>query len=314
MYRNVRKITGFVSALLLFALASPAQLDTGPITVAVKDASGSVVPGANVVLRNENTGIDARTGVSNEQGNFNAPLIPSGSYSVHVELRGFKSYQQSGIYLQVNQQVTITVAVQVGEVSEQATGTGAAPLVESPAGVIRETVDRVRVSELPLNGRNVLQLQVLVPGSVSGGSLDQGAGTPGYAVNGGIAGSNMYSLDGGEYQDAYFNPPLPFPHPDPIHDSPIHPHSPPPQFYRPPHDRRQGQGPYPVSPATPAEQQKAYQRVRPAATTSLNSDFPTPYAQQWNFNIQQPLPFETVLALAYVGSKSSRLFGSHNLN
>ena len=218
MYRNVRKICGFVSTLLLFALASPAQLDTGTITVAVKDASGSVVPGANVVLRNENTGIDTRTGVSNEQGNFNAPLIPSGSYSVHVELRGFKSYQQSGIYLQVNQQVTIPVALQVGDVSEQVTVTGAAPLVESTSGVIRETVDRVRVSELPLNGRNVLQLQVLVPGSVSGGSLDQGAGTPGYAVNGGIAGSNMYSLDGGEYQDAYFNAPLPFPNPDAIQE------------------------------------------------------------------------------------------------
>jgi len=218
MYRNVRKITGFVSTLLLFALASPAQLDTGTITVAVKDASGSVVPGANVVLRNENTGIDARTGVSNEQGNFSAPLIPSGSYSVHVELRGFKAYQQSGIYLQVNQQVTIPVGLEVGEVSEQVTVAGAAPLVESTSGVIRETVDRVRVSELPLNGRNVLQLQVLVPGSVSGGSLDQGAGTPGYAVNGGIAGSNMYSLDGGEYQDAYFNAPLPFPNPDAIQE------------------------------------------------------------------------------------------------
>src|SRR5215467_100412 len=218
MYKSISKITGFVSTLLLFVLASYAQLDTGTITVAVKDASGSVVSGAHVVLRNENTGIDARTGLSNEQGNFNAPLIPSGSYSVHVELPGFKSYQQSGIYLQVNQQVTIPVALQVGEVSEQVTVTAAAPLVESTAGVIRETIDRVRVSELPLNGRNVLQLQVLVPGSVSGGSLDQGAGTPGYAVNGGIAGSNMYSLDGGEYQDAYFNAPLPFPNPDAIQE------------------------------------------------------------------------------------------------
>jgi outer membrane receptor protein involved in Fe transport len=103
-------------------------------------------------------------------------------------------------------------------VSEEVTVTGVAPLVESTSGVIRETVDRVRVSELPLNGRNVLQLQVLIPGSVSGGSLDQGAGTPGYAVNGGIAGSNMYSLDGGEYQDAYFNAPLPFPNPDAIQE------------------------------------------------------------------------------------------------
>ena len=139
MYRIVGKITGFVSTLLLFALASPAQLDTGTITVAVKDPSGAVVLGAHVVLRNENTGIDARNGVSNEQGNFNAPLIPSGSYSVHVELPGFKSYQQSGIYLQVNQQIPFC-RPSSGEANEQITVTGAAPLVESV--VIRETIDR----------------------------------------------------------------------------------------------------------------------------------------------------------------------------
>jgi hypothetical protein len=91
-------------------------------------------------------------------------------------------------------------------------------MVESTSGVLRETIDHVRVSELPLNGRNVLQLQVLIPGSVSSGSLDQGAGTPGYTVNGGIGASNMYSLDGGEYQDAYFNAPLPFPNPDAIQE------------------------------------------------------------------------------------------------
>ncbi len=216
----MKHLKPFAVAIALLSLTTmlKAQLDTGTITVLVKDVSGSVVPGANVVLRNENTGIEVRTGTTNEQGNFNAALIPSGSYSIHVELQGFKASQQSGIYLQVNQQLSVPVALQVGEVSEQVTVTGAAPLVESTSGAIRETVDRVRVSELPLNGRNVLQLQVLIPGSVSAGSLDQGAGTPGYAVNGGIGGSNMYSLDGGEYQDAYFNAPLPFPNPDAIQE------------------------------------------------------------------------------------------------
>jgi len=76
-------------------------------------------------------------------------------------------------------------------------------------------------------------------------------------------------------------------------------------------DPYQGMGPYPFTPPTTAAQKKAYQFVRPAATTSFNADFRTPYTQQWNFNIQQQLPFEAVLSLAYVGSKSSRLFGSH---
>ncbi|HZT36516.1 MAG TPA: carboxypeptidase regulatory-like domain-containing protein [Bryobacteraceae bacterium] len=203
---------------VLSATALFAQLDTGTITIVVRDASGSVVPGAAVTLRNENTGVEARTGATNEQGVLTAALIPSGSYSVHVEMRGFKSYQRAGIYLQVNEQLSIPVTLQVGEIAEQVVVTGTAALVEATTGTLRETIDRVRVSELPLNGRNVLQLQILVPGSVSAGSLDQGAGTPGYAINGGIGGSNMYSLDGGEYQDSYFNAPLPFPNPDAIQE------------------------------------------------------------------------------------------------
>jgi hypothetical protein len=204
--------------MLLVRIALFAQLDTGNITVTIKDATGANVPGAAVVLHNERTGINLRAAVTNDQGQYTFALIPSGNYSVRVEQRGFKSYEQSGIYLQVNEELAIPITLQVGELSEQVTVTGAAPLVESTTATIRETVDRVRVSELPLNGRNVLQLQILVPGSVSAGSLDQGANTPGYAVNGGIGGSNVYSLDGAEYQDSYFNAPLPFPNPDAIQE------------------------------------------------------------------------------------------------
>src|SRR5439155_4075724 len=67
-------------------------------------------------------------------------------------------------------------------------------------------------------GRNVLQLQSLLPGAVPVGSLDQGANTPGYAINGGTGASNNYSLDGGQHQDGYFNAPLPFPNPDAIQE------------------------------------------------------------------------------------------------
>lgn len=207
-----------VACMLLVGTALFAQLDTGNITVTVKDATGADVPGAPVVLHNQAKGIDLRTGITNEQGSYTFALIPSGNYSLRVEKQGFKRYEQSGIYLQVNEQIAVPITLQLGELSEQVTVTGAAPLVESTSATIRETIDRVRVSELPLNGRNVLQLQILVPGSVSAGSLDQGANTPGYAVNGGIGGSNMYSLDGAEYQDSYFNAPLPFPNPDAIQE------------------------------------------------------------------------------------------------
>jgi hypothetical protein len=210
--RPIAKV--FLPLFLLAATGLFAQLDTGTINVTVRDASSSAVPGATVVLRNERTGINARSSTANELGSCIFALVPSGSYSVRVEHPGFKAFEQSRVVLQVNEQISIPVSLDVGEASEQVTVAAMAPLVEATSGVLRETIDSVRVTELPLNGRNLLQLQSLIPGSISAGSLDQGAGTPGYAVNGGLSASNLYSLDGAEYQDGYFNAPLPFPNPD----------------------------------------------------------------------------------------------------
>ena len=202
---------------LLLASGLFAQLDTGTINGAIKDATGSAVPSAKVVLQNEQTGTERST-ASNDQGSYTFPLIPSGSYSITVEQQGFKTYRHTGIHLQVNEQLSVPVALEVGQVSDQIVVEASATLVEATSGALRETVDRVRVSELPLNGRNVLQLQSLVPGAVSTGSLDQGAATPGYAVNGGQPESNVYSLDGSQYQDSFFNAPLPFPNPDALQE------------------------------------------------------------------------------------------------
>src|SRR5579884_1008336 len=202
-------------SFFLFAASTViAQLDTGGIDVTVTDSSGSVIPGASVVLHNEKTNMDARSATTNDQGVCSFALVPSGVYTVQVEHSGFKKYERPGVLLQVNEQISVPATLEVGEITESVTVAAMAPLVETTSGTLRETVDQVRVTELPLNGRNLLQLQSLIPGSVSAGSLDQGANTPGYAVNGGISASNLYSLDGAEYEDSYFNAPLPFPNPD----------------------------------------------------------------------------------------------------
>jgi outer membrane receptor protein involved in Fe transport len=197
--------------------AASAQLDTGNVSGTVSDPSGAAIPQAGVRLTSELTGT-VRTAVTSEQGYYTFPLVPSGRYAILVERPGFKTFQRSGITLQVNQQINVPVTLTVGEVSEQVSVSGTAVLVETTSGAIRETVDHQRVTELPLNGRNVLQLQSLLPGTVPTGSLDQGANTPGFSVNGGIGASNNYSLDGGQHQDAYFNSPLPFPNPDAIQE------------------------------------------------------------------------------------------------
>jgi hypothetical protein len=194
-----------------------AQLDTGTISGAVADITGNVVPNVKVVLRNELTGA-LREVVANSQGYYTFPLIPSGRYTLQIEQQGFKSYRRTGLTLQVNQNLNVAVILELGELSESVTVTGTPPLVDSFSGALRETVDHTRITELPLNGRNVLQLQSLLPGAIPTGSLDQGANTPGFAINGGIGSTNNYSLDGGQYVDAYFNAPLPFPNPDAIQE------------------------------------------------------------------------------------------------
>jgi hypothetical protein len=203
--------------LLAFGVILHAQLDTGTISGTVTDSTDALIPRARVILTNELTGA-TREVFTNEQGYFRFTLVPAGQYSLQVEGAGFKTFRQSGIQLRVNEQLSVPVRLQVGETREAVEVTATIPLVDLTSGSLRETVDHMRITELPLNGRNVLQLQSLLPGVVPTGSLDQAAGTPGFSVNGGIGASNNYSLDGGEYLDHYFNAPLPFPNPDAIQE------------------------------------------------------------------------------------------------
>jgi hypothetical protein len=177
------------AVLFLAGSSAFAQLDTGTISGAVTDVTGDPVPNVKVVLRNELTSA-LREVVANSQGYYTFPVIPSGRYTVQVEQQGFKSYQRTGLILQVNQNLNVPITLELGALSESVTVTGAPPLVDSSSGVLRETVDHTRITELPLNGRNVLQLQSLLPGAVATGSLDQGANTPGFAINGGIGSAN----------------------------------------------------------------------------------------------------------------------------
>src|SRR5258708_32386165 len=100
-----RPIAKVFLPLFLLAIHLFAQLDTGTINVSVKDASSSAVPGATVVLRNERTGVNARSATTNELGSCIFALVPSGVYSVRVEHPGFKAFEQSGVVLQVNEQI-----------------------------------------------------------------------------------------------------------------------------------------------------------------------------------------------------------------
>ena len=203
----------FVVLLACIAGAVVRAQSTSTITGRVTDPSGAAVNGAAIEAVNESTNFTHRT-VSSTSGNFVLELLPVGSYALSARAPGFKAFHQRGITLQVNQRASLDIALELGQVSEQITVEGDVTRVDTVSGTLRQVVDSARIQGLPLNGRNVLQLQLLLPGVVAAGTAEHVGGLPGYAVNGGIAASNNYFLDGGEFIDPYFNAPQFFPNPD----------------------------------------------------------------------------------------------------
>ena len=96
--------------------------------------------------------------------------------------------------------------------------TGIPVQVDTTSSSVKQVVDSTRIRELPLNGRNVLQLQQLAPGAVFAGSGDQFGNTPSFQINGGTSSSNNYTLDGGEHVDSFFNSAVTFPNPDALEE------------------------------------------------------------------------------------------------
>lgn len=214
-YRTVA-LAALTSLLLTTSLL--AQRNMGTISGEVLDPSGAVVPGATVNLTEERTGFSRQTR-TDAAGLYVFPAVPAGHYQLEVEMSGFKKYLQKGLVLQVNQNLTVPVKPELGQMTQEITVTATAPQVDVVSGTVKEVVDSARMSALPLNGRNVLQLQQLVNGAIfvapSPGDM---AGTPTYSFNGGVGWSNNYTLDGGENTDSFWNTPIPFPNPDAIQE------------------------------------------------------------------------------------------------
>jgi hypothetical protein len=105
----------------------------------VRDTSGAVIPGANVVATNEGTGV-ARDGVTDANGEFVFSALPTGPYTVRIELTGFKTISQRGIQLGAGQTVRQTFTLEVGAMSETVTVTGEAPLVQTSMSVQADTL------------------------------------------------------------------------------------------------------------------------------------------------------------------------------
>jgi carboxypeptidase family protein/TonB-dependent receptor-like protein len=182
------------ACLIAVAAIGRAQQTTGTISGIVKDSSGAVLPGANIVLLNEETGI-SRTTTTNSTGRYTAPALSLGRYKVTASLQGFDSEVRSGIELTVGREAAVNFELKVGSIATSVEVTGEAPLVETTKGGLGTLVASSTIQELPLNGRDLAQLITLQTGAVEYTAADKEGGKL-LVVSGGRPTSNVFFIDG----------------------------------------------------------------------------------------------------------------------
>lgn len=220
---RLRKSRSIVAMLVLIGLSALphafASGPTGKIVGTVTDKTGATISGASVAATNQDTG-ESRTTQTDDAGNFVFPVLPVGSYTVRVEKAGFQTFQQKAIVLQVDQSVSVLPVLQVGSVTEVMTVEAGAKTVNLTDATISQVVDQQRVADLPLNGRDVLQLQYTMPGvTFDTDSVAHGQGQhEGVVVAGNRPGSNYYLLDGVDLTDSYLSVAPTFPAPDALRE------------------------------------------------------------------------------------------------
>jgi hypothetical protein len=151
----------YSAALLLLGVRMIlAQVSTGTITGYVHDATDAVIIGAKVSIVNTETG-ERRETLTNERGEFNAPYLRRGTYSITVGMGGFRSQTFTDITLAVDQTVRLPVTLQPGAVEQSIEVTAVAPLVDSATSSLGQVIDNKKIVDLPLNGRNAFALGLL---------------------------------------------------------------------------------------------------------------------------------------------------------
>ena len=205
----------------LFSLASLTLWGQGTAQIqgVVKDSTGAAIGAADVKATQTDTGA-VRTVPSGADGNYVFPSLPVGPYRLEVTKTGFATYVQSGIVLQVNNNATVDVTMKIGEVSTQVQVEANAALVDTQGTSVGAVIEQKRIVELPLNGRNPVELIQLAGAAVPGGKNNT-AGYPGglnISVAGGLLSGVTYYLDGTLYNNPFDATNLPFPFPDALQE------------------------------------------------------------------------------------------------
>jgi hypothetical protein len=190
----------FASALVVFGQA------TSRLTGDVRDTTGASVPAVEVTVLNVETGNERKV-TTDEAGGYSVPSLAPGTYTITATKQGFRQAKRDGVRLEVNQTARLDFALDVGAVSETVEVVGTVPLIDSDTSSIGQVIETKAIEDLPLNGRNFVQLAILGPGVVGVGFGAKGtimSGTrpddlrPGSELfsNGNRENSNNFLMDG----------------------------------------------------------------------------------------------------------------------
>jgi hypothetical protein len=200
------------------------SVNNGQIHGSVLDPSGAAVVGAGVKAVNTDTGA-AQATVSGADGSYVLPGLQVGGYALEVTATGFSKYRQTGITLEVGENIQVNVTLKVGSASQEVQVSADAAMVETQDTSISEVIDHQRIVDLPLNGRQATDLILLSGGAAEPPNAASRVVTThdyvnsvGVSVSGGQINGNNYLLDGGDNNDSHSNINMPFPFPDALQE------------------------------------------------------------------------------------------------
>ncbi|MPY87025.1 MAG: hypothetical protein GEU99_03805 [Luteitalea sp.] len=186
-------IRAALAIAITLAASAAANAQTAQIVGGVRDETDAVLPGVTLTVTNMDTGV-VWEAVSNQQGQYTAPFLPSGRYSVKAVLQGFQAVARENIRVETDQDLRVDFVLEPGTVTEDVLVVGSAPVLNSDTSAVGQVVTGKSITDLPLNGRDFLQLAHLAPGVMQAPGGDRA--WDGIVANGTRSVLNSFMLDG----------------------------------------------------------------------------------------------------------------------
>ncbi|HVT27360.1 MAG TPA: carboxypeptidase-like regulatory domain-containing protein, partial [Lacipirellulaceae bacterium] len=203
-FQKCIRVLCFALSLVFLAITGVRAQETADIVGTVTDASGAVLPGATITLTNTGTSV-SRTTQTSGTGDYIFNLLQVGTYSVKVEMKGFKTFTAPGIAIAAGDRARVDAKMAVGDVTQTVEVSGSvAPALQTDTSTIGSLVPSESVEDLPLNQRNIIKLVQLTAGATEGQSNSIAAGnrpddrrmTSAVSINGQDDSTNQNMIDG----------------------------------------------------------------------------------------------------------------------